>query len=227
MAPPGRCTWAPIMAPRGVLVALLQLAILGSTPTTAARCPALSLPVGDGACVAAATGRLALTDGVTVGTQLLAGCVAGGAVKVLRSTSTLVQLVRNLTCAPSKYHTENLAVTVIDTFSVVTAPSRAIEWNTTVTSAAGRFWTTELNDAITVTATGNASVWAAATTGSRLEPGSSSLDATPLAEFKGRTYYGRDQWSSNGKVRWTLRVPLCACQPCSLDWLITRAHRAL
>ena len=180
---------------------LLQLATLGSTATSSIKspCPASSLPVGDGACVAVATGRITLTDGVTVGTQSLGGCVAGPATKVLHSTSTLVQLERNLSCAPSKYHTEALAVTVTDTFSVVTAPSRAIEWNTSVTSVAERFWTTELNDAITVTAD-NASIWAAATTGSRLEAGSSSLDATPLVEFKGRTYYGRDQWSSNGKV---------------------------
>lgn len=200
--------------------ALVQVSILWSTVTaTSSLCPALSLPVGDlGACVATATGLLTLTNGVAVSTQSLAGCVAGGAAKVLHSNPMLVQLERKLNCAPSKYHTEILAVTVTDTFSVMTAPwsSGAIEWNTTVRSSAERFWTTELNDAIIVTAAGNTSVWAAATTGSRLEAGSSSLDATPLAEFKGRTYYGRDQWSSNGKVRWNPPSPLCTSRRCSL-----------
>ena len=49
----------------------------------------------DGACVAVATGRITLIDGVTVGTQSLGGCVAGRATKVLHSTSTLVQLERH------------------------------------------------------------------------------------------------------------------------------------
>jgi hypothetical protein len=184
-----------------VAAVLLQLAAFSSSLTPAgSACPASSLPVGDAACVAAATtGHLTL-DGVTFSSQSLDGCVAASALKVLHSSSTLVRLQRTLTCAPSKYHTEALTVMVTDSFSAVSTPSASVEWNTTVASAEQRFWTTELNDAIAVsTVSKNDSVWTAATAGSRLEADSSSLDPTPLAEFKGRTYYGRDQWSSNGK----------------------------
>ena len=113
-----------------------------------------------------------------------------------------MRLERTLTCAASKYHTTPLSVTVTvtDTFSAAGSPSPAIEWNTTLSSTAPRYcWTTEVNDTIAVPLGRNASVWAAATTGSRLEADSSSLDATPLSKFTGRTYYGRGQWSSNGK----------------------------
>ena len=187
---------------------LLALAVLGAVRTaslsstpSAPRCPAGSVAVGDGgamACVATATARVTL-DGVTFASESLAGCAAVGTPKVLHSSAALVRLERTLTCAASKYHTTPLSVAVTDTFSAVGSPSPAIEWNTTLSSTAPRYWTTEVNDAITVPLGGNASVWAAATTGSRLEADSSSLTATPLSEFTGRTYYGRDQWSSNGK----------------------------
>ena len=78
-------------------------------------------------------------------------------------------------------------------------PAPAIEWNSSFESAAERYWTTELNDELAVPLGGHVSIWTASTDGSRLEQGHSSLDPIALEGYRGRTYYGRDQWSSNGR----------------------------
>ena len=133
---------------------------------------------------------------VQIGSELFAGCTATAAPRVLSSGAELVRMERTLSCAASKYHTAALAATVTDSWRAVDG---AVEWNTTISSAAPHFWTTEINDAIRLPNASAPLVWTGSTTGSRLEAGSSSLDPVPLAEYTGRTYYGRDQWSSNGK----------------------------
>ena len=200
-------------AAAGPALAMVALLLLSPTSSDAQGSPAPDrLPARSGGCAegALAVGSVCVSkdtasvvsvsqEPVRVGSELFAGCTATAAPRVLSSGAELVRMERTLSCAASKYHTAVLAATVTDSWRAV---GGAVEWNTTISSAAPRFWTTEINDAILVgQADGIFSplVWTGSTTGSRLEAGSSSLDPVPLAEYTGRTYYGRDQWSSNGK----------------------------
>ena len=141
------------------------------------------------------------TQRLNASTQLFDGCHTSEAPTVLRSSSTAagLTLTRRIECSPSKYHTDSgLVATVTDTWRVIALPVPAIEWNTSVESASGRYWTTELNDILELPPSGTA-IWTAASDGSRLESDHTSLDPLSLAEYRGRTYYGRDMWSSNGR----------------------------
>lgn len=152
-----------------------------------------------------------------ISTQLAQGCYCNGAPEVVSGGPTIVTIARHLICPPSRYHTEVLDATVIDTWTV--GADNAVQWNTTVSSQATRYWTTEVVDTFIVpNPSVHARVWAGATNGSRLEPGwrgmgRSSLEPSYLSDFKGRVYYGRDQWSANGRGTVMLCSELSATCP--------------
>jgi|EP01047_Picozoa_sp_COSAG01_P033339 hypothetical protein len=231
-----------------IIASLMVLAALGGAdaPST---CPSGTMRVGaaaGSACISPESGAVVAlaspswVQRIAASTQLAAGCTIAGPAVVQANSSQLVRLERKMVCAASRYHTEPLTVTITDSWRPSTAipggRSAAIEWNTSVASSEGRYWTTsvtivpypclrcvrthhqwppaythvsqhpdrcvacsEISDAVMVDPIAGARIFTAATDGSRLTAAHSSLSPTPLAAYVGRTYYGRDQWSANGR----------------------------
>eukprot|EP00935_MAST-01C_sp_MAST-1C-sp1_P000561 g561.t1 len=158
---------------------------------------------------------------VSIGTALLSSCVATAANVSSASASGGLNVETTWRCNASKYHLKETVVAISETFredNRGTLP--AIEWNCSVSSTEAFPFTTEIIDTVALTAPSpNAKIWAAATDGGRLESDFSTLQPRALTSFAAgtstRVYYGRDQWSANGRGTVALPKPT---QLDSSDW---------
>ena len=214
--------WGPtVFAMRiGLLIMLVPKVPLVASHTLF--CPQHFIPIAPAGgdilgCIDPTTGMLtAVSAGGTLlrtnaSTTLLPSCTPSAPPRLLMRNPIALQ--RNFSCGPSKYHlADALPLSIVDTWRAVIVPGTAgtrpsnngaqyvIEWNTSLSSDATHYWTTEISDLFSAPGFGpDTTVWTGGTDGSRLEADSSSLNPELLSAFEGRTYYGRDQWSANGR----------------------------
>ena len=138
--------------------------------------------------------------------------------------STMVKAKKTCTCPPSKYHTTTISVEVVDTWfyspsvpSTSSSLARSIGWNTTVSSNAAHYFTTELVDVVVPrTPAATTLVWAGQTpggSGGMSDITKSRLNPIPMADFNARVHYGTSPWSANGKGTLALPPALVSSPP--------------